>query len=429
MRMNEFALMGRYEGSEALSRLTTEQGFTARKKALGRLHESRVLAAAKLFADTMQGRVDPILLREALFPQHPFVVEEIGRRYPALKVNETMSVTDFSQYLTVDVLDRILYGYYTTAQIPNRALVKEVPLRDFRTVKRFQVNGAVTPFERSGNPAEPPKQRVLTPVDPIEYSPELYQGYMSVNWRAIVNDDMGIFNDMLQRLSTSWMLTVWKAITGMYVDASGPNALLYKAEFTNLITTAYGASTNNPPLDFQGLIDGWTVLAKMLSPDGQPIIFQGPVYLWYGPALKTTAEALLSALRADISVGGGTTNSDGFPSQRLAVGPAYITGNLKPIMDQYIPIVCTTSGVKDTMWGLTYDPRLQARPSIEFGMLRGFETPMLYQKVPNTQRAGGGLDPMMGDFLTMDNDYKAIAVFGGTQVDGRSTVASTGQGS
>jgi hypothetical protein len=111
------------------------------------------------------------------------------------------------------------------------------------------------------------------------------------------------------------------------------------------------------------------------------------------------------------------------------VSPSYVTGGLVPILDKYIRIVCTTTGVRDTMWGITFDPNVQPRPSIEFGQLRGFESPQVYQKAPNTMRAGGGVDPSLGDFLTMDSDYKALTVFGGTQVDGRSTVASTGQGS
>jgi hypothetical protein len=167
----------------------------------------------------------------------------------------------------------------------------------------------------------------------------------------------------------------------------------------------------------------------MLDANGVPLVHQGRKYLWYGPGLDTTARALMAALQADISVGGGTTNSDGFPSQRLRVNANYITGGLTPILDKYIPLVCTTSGVKNTMWGITYEPAVQPRPSAVFGMLKGWTTPQVFQKAPNTMRAGGGIDPTLGDFLTMDQDYKAIAIFGGTQVDGHSTVASTGQGS
>jgi hypothetical protein len=429
MRYGDFGKVGAYTGSEGLAAMMAAQGFVSRQRQMSESHKARVDNFVRLFAAVASGAEDPFLLREAFAPQHEYAVLELNRRFPGvLKLGETMATSDFPQYLTVDVLDRMLYGYWNVDSIPNMALVKKVQLRDFRTVKRFEVDGAVTPFEihKSG---VPPAERALEPVDPIEYAPDLYQGMMSVNWRAVINDDLGIFNDLIQRLSSSWNLTVWKAITSLYVDANGPNALLYNAGFANLITTANGAASSNPPLSFQGLIDADTVLNKMLNPDGQPFTFTGTKYLWYGPSLDTTARALMKSLMADISVGGGTTNSDGFPSQRLRVATDYITGGMVPVLDKYIPIVCTASGVKNTMWGVTYAPASQPRPSIEFGMLRGFESPQLFQKAPNTMRAGGGLDPSLGDFLTMDSDYKAIAVFGGKQVDGRSTVASTGAGS
>ena len=43
-------------------------------------------------------------------------------------------------------------------------------------------------------------------------------------------------------------------------------------------------------------------------------------------------------------------------------------------------------------------------------------------------RMGGAPEPMLGDFYTMDQDMKIVTVMGGVQIDGRSTVASTGAG-
>jgi hypothetical protein len=424
--------VGQYQGGDALNAMLAAEGYMGGRRKLSEAHNRRVDSLVRLFGDCMSGAQDPFLLREAFNPQHSYAIMELNQKYPGVvQMKETMSVTDFAQYLTVDVLDRVLWGYWSPDGIPNMPLVKKVQLNDFRTVKRFTVNGAVTPFEKQGSPAAPPPQRALSPQAPIEYAPDLYHGMMSVNWRAIVNDDLGIFNDLVRRLADSWNLTIWRAITNLYVSSTGPSAALYNSTFGNQIITANGASTNNPPLDFQGLIDADTVFSKMLSQDDQPFTFTGRKYLWYGPKLHTTAMALVKALQADISVGGGTTNSDGFPSQRLRVNADYITGGLVPVLDKYIPLVATaaTGSIADTMWGITYEPAAQPRPSIEFGMLRGFETPALYQRAPNTMRAGGGLDPTIGDFLTMDFDYKAIAVFGGVVGDGRSTVASTGAGS
>jgi hypothetical protein len=430
MRYTDFGKVGQYSGSDGLQSMLIAEGYLNRQREMGAAHKSRVDNFVKLFAAVATGAEDPFLLREAFTPRHEFAVLELQRRYPGVvRLSETMATSDFAAYLTVDVLDRMLYGYWGVDQVPNMALVKRVPLRDFRTVKRFEIDGGVTPFEKQQTAGVPPAERALVPQTPITYAPDLYQGMMSVNWRAIINDDMGIFNDLIRRLADSWNLTIWRAITELYVDSSGPHASLYTSGFANKILTANGASVNNPPLSFQGLIDADTVLAKMLSPDDQPFTHSGKRYLVHGPALKTTAEALMKSLMADISIGGGTTNSDGFPSQRLRVATDYVTGGIVPVLDKYIPLVCTASGVKDTMWAIVYEPSAQPRPAMEFGMLRGFENPALFQKAPNTMRAGGGLDPSMGDFLTMDQDYKAIAVFGGTQVDGRSTVSSTGAGS
>jgi hypothetical protein len=133
------------------------------------------------------------------------------------------------------------------------------------------------------------------------------------------------------------------------------------------------------------------------------------------------------AVNAQISINGGTQNTQGFPTERLTTTTWPMDG-VSPIEDKYIPLLCTTSGTKDTMWALIYDPGQQPRPTVELGQLAGFETPQLFQKVPNTMRVGGGVDPMLGDFFTMNQDYKGVRVLGGTQIDGRSAVFSTGQG-
>ena len=63
----------------------------------------------------------------------------------------------------------------------------------------------------------------------------------------------------------------------------------------------------------------------------------------------------------------------------------------------------------------------------ELGFLTGFDSPQVYQKVPNTMRVGGGVDPSLGDFYTMNQEFKGCLVMGGTQIDGRSSAWSTGQ--
>lgn len=416
----------------------------------GQQRKKRVNEAMRLYIDVLQGSVDPILLREAIFPRTGFVVQELQRLYPgiygdpggrSLGLRETMSVTDY-QALYVDVLDRLYYGYYNDYPITNKALVKMHDLRDFRQVSRFMLDGMVGPMV-GVDPAAPPAQRALvgpSPQDgafptsntaPIQYQPKLYHAMASVNWRAFVNDDLGIFRDIAKRLGMSASMTIAKFITTLYAASTGLNTSLYSSganSYNNIVNVANGASANNPPLGSQGLMDAMKVLAKMTDSAGNPILVTGRLKLWYGPSLVAVANNLLKATSLQVSVEGGSQNAQGFPTQFLQTNPDWLMSNVDLVMDPWLPIVCTTSGVQNTMWGLTVDPESVGRPSVEMGFLAGFKEPQLFSKVPNTQRLGGGVDAMMGDFNTMDSDTKIVTVFGGTQIDGRTTVGSTGQG-
>jgi hypothetical protein len=444
--------------------LMLSEGFVASQRQADERHKRRVVEAARLLVDVSQGRIDPYFFREAWHPTNRYAALQLMEQYPlifaerpniahpsySVGLRETMSTSDYSA-LTVDVLDRMLYGYYTAAPITNLPLVKKHPLRDFRVVARYEMDSATRPFSRltggaGAGPndfpsliphgtAEPPTQRamdqaareVLGPTQRVTYQPQLYQGMMSVNWRALVNDDLGIFQDMTQRLAISGNRTLYAFITSLYAATTGWNTTLVSSTFANGVTIANGAATNNPALSFQGLQDAYNIIERQTDSDGQPITFQGTLYLVYGPSLHPIAMNLIKAIQADLSVQGGVTNAQGFPSQRLRV-EKWVAGTLVPIQDKYLRLICTTSGTRDTMWALVYDPNSQNRPGLELGQLTGYETPQLYQKVPNTMRVGGGVDPMLGDFYSMNQDYKGLLVMGGTQIDGRSWAASTGQG-
>ena len=445
--------------------LMMSEGFAEAQSRRDARQKARVLEAARLLVDVMTGRAEPYLFKEAMRPTSRYAQLELMERYPGIfevaapnaghpsygiGLRETMSTSDYSA-LTVDVLDRMLYGYYTAAPITNLPLVKKHPLRDFRVVARYEMDSGTRPFSRmtagagSGpndfpsllphGTGEPPSQRamdqsareVLGPTQRATYQPQLYQGMMSVNWRALVNDDLGIFQDMTQRLAISGNRTLYAFITSLYVASTGWNTTLVSSTFANAVTIANGAATNNPALSYQGLQDAYNVIERQLDSDGQPITFGGSLYLVYGPSLHPTAMNLIKAIQADLGVQGGVTNAQGFPSQRLRV-ENWVASSLQPIQDKYMRLICTTSGTRETMWALVYDPNSQNRPGIELGQLSGFETPQLFQKVPNTMRVGGGVDPMLGDFYSMNQDYKGLLVMGGTQIDGRSWAASTGQG-
>lgn len=445
----EFQIAGQYELGSGVQNQASLQGFAAARRNADARHNRRVVEAARLYADVLSGREHQIFLEQAMRPTNEVLVAHLAEKYPGLYaghtngvplgIRETMSVTDY-QALYVDVLDRMYYGYYSAFPIVNKGLVKIHTLRDFRTVKRYLQDGAVTPLT-SMDAAAPAPQRALQPPVPqdgatyaaggsspaMTYSPLLYQAMTSVNWRAIVNDDLGIFQDLSNRLAIAGNRGISKFITGFYMDASGPNALLYTTAYGNKIVTANGAASNNPALSAQGVSDALKILAGMRDSGGDPILITGRLKLWFGPALVATANNLMNMLAVYLTTEGGNAGT-AQPSQFVQTNN-WLVQNMDLVMDPYIPIVCTASGIKNTSWGITVDPASQNRPNTEVGFLSGYEVPQIYTKLPNTQRLGGGVDATLGDFYTMDQDMKIVTVMGGVQIDGRSTVASTGAGS
>jgi hypothetical protein len=443
-----FGPQGGVSGHEAM-RDFTGTGFR-NKPTLAR--RTQIREATKLYADCVQGRVEPFFLKQAMSPTHGVFVEWLRENYPGLYardshngsllgLRETMATSDY-QALYVDVLDRLYYGTYNDYPIVNKPMVRMHSLRDFRLVSRYLLDGMVTPMTAI-DPAAPPLQTAMSgpvPQDgatfpttntaPLQYAPLLYQAMASVNWSAFVNDDLGIFRDVAVRLAIQANRAIAKFITSFFVDANGPNALLYTTAYRNKINTTNGAASNNPPLGVQGIVDALKVLALQRDSSGQPIMITGRMFCFYGPSNYATAMNLKNQLSVFLSNEGGGANSEGFPTQFLQVNNWAIQ-NMEFIMDPYMPIVMSgaSGNIAQTAWGIVVDPQSQNRPAVEVGMLTGYETPQMFQKVPNTMRMGGGVDQMMGDFNSMNQDTKIVTVMGGSQIDGRSTVASTGAGS
>lgn len=404
--------------------------FGASRKAFKDRHRRRVLEAARLIVDVAGGRTDPILMREAFNPTMEFAVLELARKYPDLvNLREApiggMSISDFSM-LTLDVLDRQMYGMFTATPPVSAPMQRNHTLNDFRNVSRYIVDGATKPPE-AVEPGAQPKEVVLTQQPVLQYAPRKYESFTRVVWEAMINDDLGMFTDLAQRLVVGANRGIEMFRTALYVDANGPNAALYSTANHNQIITANGAASNNPPLSIQGLTDGVEVLQRQLDFDGYPINVGTNVYLWYGSSLEVTAQNLLHMLTVQLQVNGGTGNTLGFPTQFVQT-TNWLVQRMKPIMNPFIRLVCTTTGVRETMWGLTVDPSQNDRPAMEFGFLRGFDTPQIFSKVPNTMRVGGGVDASLGDFYTMSQELKSLVVYGGRSIDGHTTVASTGQG-
>jgi hypothetical protein len=266
----------------------------------------------------------------------------------------------------------------------------------------------------------------------VEYQPALMQTKASINWSAILNDNLGIFRDVPKRIVISINRGITIFIHSLYCGNGVLNTNLFQAGYNNVITIANGASMNNPPLGAQGIMDATKILAGQRDSSGQPIMMGGMgtrVKIVYGSSNIANAKNLQNAVRNQISVEGGSQNSQGFPTQWIETN-AWFNQNTDWIHDPYMDTGAIAQGFSSLPggWFMFADPSTLERPAIEIGYLRGFRQAQLFQKVPNTMRPGGGVEPMMGDWSTMNQEMKAISVLGGNIMDGRSCVGSTGLG-
>jgi hypothetical protein len=422
-------------------------GFTQIRRNADLRQQRRIREAGRLYADVLMGRADPILIKEAMNPRNEFVLRHLWEQYPGLKpdlggrnfsLRETMAVTDY-QSLYIDVLDRLYYSTFQAYPINNKQLVKVHTLRDFRIVKRYLLDGLVTPYTSSDPGAPPPQFAMLGPAPQngaipstpatstaaITYSPLLYQAMASINWAAFVGDDLGIFKDVPNRLATKAARGIAKFITEQYVDVNGPNTTngLFQSGYHNQILQSNGASSDNPPLSIQGIADGYNILAGQLDSTGDPIMMDGPAMLVYGPSNYSTAMNLKNQLENWTTQQGGVPGT-AQPGQMLRV-TNWATQNLTLVYDPYLPLVATSA---KNSWLMFVNPNGQNRPAIEVGFLQGFEDPQLFTEVPTTQRMGGSPDPMMGNFYNNNSNIKVLGVMGASPIDGRSVVGSTGTG-
>jgi len=209
-----------------------------------------------------------------------------------IRFEEAMGTADFPLMMG-DVLDRQMLGYYTEwpQTWPTYARRSTVP--DFRTVKRFTLDGA-----EGALPAVGEKGTYLPSVlteGIYSYSVGKYGKLMNFSWEEFINDDFGaIGSSSPARLGRSARRSEDRFATGLHVDSNGPHASLYTTANHNIINTTNGAATTNPPLGIIGLQDAFTVIGNQVDVDSEPIIVDG-VVLEVGPALEVTARNILNA--------------------------------------------------------------------------------------------------------------------------------------
>jgi hypothetical protein len=343
-----------------------------------------------------------------------------GDRRAAIAFQEAMSTSDFT-FLFGDIIDRQLLASYQVLPVQWPSIARRGRVRDFRTVKRFTLDGGAAVLDQVKQLDEYKLRSVAD--GSYSYNVNKYGNRIAVSWETLVNDDLDAMADLPQRLGMGAKRSEERFAASLFTTSSGPNSTFFSAANKNIISpavTGTGAPTN-PALTIQALQYAMQTMQQQVDNDGAPIFVQGYV-LVVPPALEVAANNIINATEILAATGGG----DGTGNDQLrAIN--WMRNRVTVSVNPWLPIINTTNG--NSAWYLFANPDV-GRPALEVGFLIGHETPELWVKSPNAQRVGGGpVAPEEGDFDHDAIQYRVRHVFGGSLLDPRSGLASNGTGS
>lgn len=322
-----------------------------------------------------------------------FINEVYRGKRPVRHLVEALTTSDFPQ-LFGDTLDRQLLAEYKATLPVYRNFTKVSTVPDFRTVKRFAIDGGDSTLDIVHESEEYPEDSIAD--SEYTYSVKKYGRRIPLSWETLINDDLEALKDIPRRFARAAVRTESKFVAELYCDANGPD----DAWMTNVGTAPLTMANLGAALD--------TLATNAVDTGSEPILIEA-VHLVVPPALMVTAKNIMNSIESRINEDGGSTNT------QLIVNN-WMKNQLKLSIDPYIPIIASSSN-GNTSWFLFADPN-NGRPAMEVGFLRGHESPEIFMKSPNAERVGGGnADAMGGDFDTDSVQYKVRHVIGGTEID------------
>lgn len=285
--------------------------------------------------------------------------------------------TDFPGLLT-GVGRRTLMSSYTAATSPLKAMARQGSRIDFRSGSTLRLGelGALQKVSEAG------EIKSVTRGEAAEsYALDTYAALFAISRKALVNDDLGAFNDWANAAGQAAATTEAALLWTLLSQSAGAGPLmgdgkrLFHADHGNLLTGA--------ALSVESLDAARKALRLQKGLDGKTFITVTPKYLVVGPELETLAEQLLATINA-------TTTDDVNPfagKLTLAVEPR----------------------ITDDQWFLFADPA--SVPVLEYSYLSSAPGPQM------SSREG---------WETLSVEYRVYLDFGAGAVDWRGAVRNPG---
>jgi hypothetical protein len=274
-------------------------------------------------------------------------VNTTGLQASTLIVRAMQSTSDYPAILA-NVMDKSMRLSYNAQPVGIRAVAKETGANDFRAKSRIQ-------FDSSGYTLAPVLEtgefQDGSFVDTAEsYALNTYGKIFAISRQALVNDDLGVFNDVTRRCGMAAAEFQRQFLVNLLLTTTlGPlmsdGTALFDPTHGNLNATASAIS-------FTSLTAARLLMRQQVGPGGG-LISVVPRYLVVPSALETIAIQQVTAIQATQ------------------------VGNVNPFT--YLDVVVEPRLVSSTRWYLVADPALI--DGLEYAYLNGAPGPVTESEV------------------------------------------------
>jgi hypothetical protein len=332
----------------------------------------------------------------------------LSHRVWKYRMEEAMT-TDSFPLLFADSLNRELLNAFASIGTPLAPLFHKKMMSDFKTDKMFRTEGMTKRLQKVLEKGEYLARE--EGEEKVDITLEKYGAQCDFSWEAYLGDDLGAFQRFPKSLADSAVNTEAWLQTSIYIGATGPIAATF-------VDAADGAAAILAlPLTIANLETAIETMGEYTS-SGEPII-SSPTYLVVPPALRITAQNILTSVEKAWTAGGAAAAVDHATANTVRNG-------ISLIVDPWIPVIATTGTVGQTCWFLATKP--SDIPSAAFGKLVGNEAPALFMKSSDAVRVGGGVvSPYEGDFATDNIFYKVRHCMAAVALEPRGLIGSWGQ--
>ncbi|HUS95789.1 MAG TPA: hypothetical protein VMX97_03515 [Hyphomicrobiaceae bacterium] len=303
---------------------------------------------------------------------------------------EVMTSADFT-YAIEEFVQRKMVPGYTRMQFAFEPLVKPDVVMNFQQVDRYQQRAGMEDLEYVGEKAQA-RPGSIVDATPRRYSVYRFEKQLDFSYEALVNDDLGYFENTAELMGASARRTLERYVSRMYTNATTIARLVALGA---LYSTTGRLTTNR-------ISTARMAFGQRVDDRNDPMEVDLKYIVYHRGLQDTVAQIQQSLLVPELATNAANVIRNSF----VAIKDPHMAGTA-PNLPWYAFTDYNATGVTPFVLA-----RIQGRPA-----------PHLLRKAPDTLSVtsllggGGAVDPILGDFATGNIVVKVSDVWG-TYIDG-----------